>query len=83
MQTVTTEPVAPSGRSCRNSSDGLPTGNKTRVGHFENADLICRAKAVFGRPDDPVIVMPVAFEIEDGVDDMFKRFRARRSSLLL
>src|SRR5690606_38548254 len=44
--------------------------------HLENADLICRSEPILSCPDDPMIVVPVAFKIEDRVHDVFERLWA-------
>ena len=52
------------------------------AGHAEEADFQGGAEAVFGAADDAVVVVRVAFEVEDGVDDVFDEFGAGEDAFL-
>ena len=62
----------------RGVRDGLQAGSR----HAKHADLIHRPKPVLHRPEDPVVERRFTFEIEDGVDDMLERLRARDAAAL-
>ena len=70
--TATVEPDALPLRSSRNASDGLRTSRRPDVGHLEDADLIGRAEPVLHRPQDPVLVKAITFQIEHGVDHVLQ-----------
>ena len=53
-----------------------------RAGHLEHAKLADRAKAVLDGADDAMGMMPLAFEIEDRIDDVLKRLRPREVAVL-
>lgn len=57
-------------------SGGIFDGFKACGAHAEEADLEGVAEAVFGAADDAVVVVGIAFEVEDGVDDVFHEFGA-------
>ena len=48
--------------------------------HFESADFICRAEAVFQRTQNPEIVTPFSGKIKYGIHQMFYDFRTRQIS---
>ena len=50
--------------------------------HLEDADLVGRAEAVFDRAQDAIGVVPVAFEVEDGIDDVLEHARPGDGSRL-
>ena len=54
---------------------------KTRAGHLEHAQLAGRAEAILERTHDTMGVMPLAFEIEHRVDDVFQGFRAGEAAV--
>ena len=52
------------------------------AGHLEHAQLAGRAEPVLDRADDAMRVMPLAFEIEHGVDHVLERLGAGEAAVL-
>ena len=61
---------------------GVFDGFEAGAGHAEEADFEGGAEAVFGGADDAVVVVGVAFEIEDGIDDVFDELGAGEDAFL-
>ena len=51
-------------------------------GHGEDAELVRSAKAILDGADKAKARMSVAFEVQDGVDDVLEHARSRDRSLL-
>ena len=77
-RTAPPSPARSTGRSARNSCDGLGTGRRPRAGHLEHAELADGAEPVLHGAHDAVRVVPLALEVEHRVDDVLERLRARR-----
>jgi len=56
--------------------------HQARARHLENAHLVGSSKSILRSPDNAVIVMPLALEIENGIDNVFERFWARNRAVL-
>ena len=82
MHAVTTEPATFSGRSCKNICDGFATATRPGRSHFKNANFVRCAKTILYRTHDAVIVMTLAFEIKDRVDDMLESFGSGNRTFL-
>ena len=61
---------------------GVGDGLEPAPRHAEHADFVHRPEPVFHSPQDPVVERRFTFEIEDGVDDMLERLRARDAAAL-
>ena len=48
------------------------------AGHLEHPEFADGAEAVLHRAHDPIGVVPLALEVQDGVDDVLEHLRARR-----
>lgn len=57
-------------------------GHQASVGHFEDTDLIGRPEPVFRGSDNSVVMMTVALEIENGVDDVLESLGPRDRAFL-
>ena len=75
MVHTTTEPEVSSGRSLRNSCEGLRTSRRPSFVHLKDADFIDRPKAIFHRSQDAKRMARLAFEIEHTIDHVLKHFR--------
>src|SRR5262249_18293612 len=49
--------------------------------HFENAEFICRTKAVLDCSNDPVGMLPRTLKIQDRIDDMLQSLWPGDSSI--
>ena len=79
---VTTEPVAPTRRSARNSALGSLTGDEPARGHLHEPELVGRAEAVLQRAQHAQRVMAIALEREHRVDDVLERARPGEPTVL-
>jgi len=51
-------------------------------GHFKDPDFMGGAEAVLGHAKYPIGVLPLAFKIDHGIDDVLQGFGTRKGSLL-
>ena len=56
--------------------------DETGRGHLEHAELVRRAEAVLRRAQDAVLVVAVALELEDAVDEVLEHARPRDRAVL-
>ena len=63
-------------RSPTNASDGCRTSTSPVVAHLEDADLVGRAEPVLDAAQDAVLVVPVALQVEHGVDHVLQHARS-------
>ena len=52
------------------------------LGHLEDADLVGRPEPVLGRPQEPERGVPLALEVEDGVDEVLEGLGTRDRAVL-
>ncbi len=77
MAAVMTEPLGcPPGPYCsKKSLPGSVTSAQALAGHLEQADFVRSAESVFHAANDAMGVKAIAFEIDDGIDDMLDELR--------
>ena len=78
---ATAAPISP-GTVLPKSSDGIGHADQPLAGHLEDADLVRRAEAVLDGPQDPVLVVAVALELEHAVDEVLEHARAGDGAVL-
>ena len=66
----------------RNRADGFGYAFQSLFRHGENAQFVDGAETVFESADQAETGMRVAFEIQDGIDDMFQYARACQCAFL-
>ena len=70
-----TDPAMSAARSARNSRLGIGHGDQAVLLHLEHAELVGAAEAMLDRAQHPQRVVPVAFERQHGVDEVFEHAR--------
>ena len=82
MQQRTAEPGAPSWRSARNRADGFGDGLQAGAGHLEDPEFADRAEAVLDRPNDPMRVVALPFEVQHRVHDVLEHLGTGQAAVL-
>ena len=78
---MTTDP-AWSASPCPKTSDGSATPDEPVRGHLEDAELVRRAEPVLGCPQDAMLAIAVALELEDAVDQVLEDARPGDGAVL-
>ena len=76
MLATTAEPEAPDCALGEEHFRRIGDLAQSAVVHLENADLVRRTEPVLHRPQDPVGVMPLPLELQDGVHHVLDHLRS-------